>query len=45
MLLYMNMKQLGKRRNTVDKVSFEYEAEPETLRELITETVKICVRE
>ena len=45
MLLYMNMKQLGKRRNTVDKVPFEYEAEPETLRELITETVKICVRE
>ena len=45
MLLYMNMRQLGKRRNTVDKVPFEYEAEPETLRELITETVKICVRE
>lgn len=44
MLLYMNMRQLGKRRNTVDKVPFEYEAEPETLRELITETVKICVR-
>lgn len=44
MLLYMNMKQLGKRRNTVDKVPFEFEAEPETLRELITETVKICVR-
>lgn len=45
MLLYMNMRQLGKRRNTVDKVPFEYEAEPETLRELITETVKICVKE
>lgn len=44
MLLYMNMKQLGKRRNTVDKVPFEYEVNPGTLRELITETVKICVR-
>ena len=39
----MNMKQLGKRKNTVDKVPFAYAKAPESLRELITETVKICV--
>ena len=43
MHLYVNMKQLGKRKNTVDKVAFFYEREPEDLRELIGETVKICV--
>lgn len=43
MHLYMNMKQLGKRKNTVDKVPFSYDKAPESLRELITETVKICV--
>lgn len=43
MHLYVNMKQLGKRKNTVDKVAFSYEREPEDLRELIGETVKICV--
>lgn len=34
---------LGKRKNTVHKVPFEYDTAPSTLRELITETVKICV--
>ncbi len=43
MTLYMNMKQLGKRKDTVHKVPFEYANAPGTLRELITETVKICV--
>ena len=43
MTLYMNIKQLGKRKNTVHKVPFEYDTAPGTLRELITETVKICV--
>ena len=43
MTLYMNIKQLGKRKDTVHKVPFEYEKTPGTLRELITETVKICV--
>ena len=43
MTLYMNIKQLGKRKNTVHKVPFEYDTAPSTLRELITETVKICV--
>ena len=43
MTLYMNIKQLGKRKNTVHKVPFEYANVPGTLRELITETVKICV--
>ena len=43
MHLYINMKQLGKRKNMVDKVAFFYEKAPESLRELIGETVKICV--
>lgn len=43
MHLYINMKQLGKRKNTIDKVAFSYEKAPEDLRELIGETVKICV--
>ena len=43
MHLYINMKQLGKRKNTVDKVAFFFEKAPEDLRELIEETVKICV--
>ena len=43
MTLYMNIKQLGKRKDTVHKVPFEYDTAPSTLRELITETVKICV--
>ena len=43
MVLYMNMKQLGKRRNTVDQVPFTYAVVPGSLRELIAETVKLCV--
>ena len=43
MVLYMNMKQLGKRRNTVDQVPFSYAAAPGSLRELIAETVKLRV--
>ena len=41
MVLYMNMKQLGKRRNTVDQVPFTYEASPVSLRELIADTMKL----
>lgn len=36
MTLYMNIKQLGKRKDTVHKVPFEYDTAPSTLRELIT---------
>lgn len=43
MHLYINMKQLGKRKNMVDKVAFSYEKAPESLWELIGETVKLCV--
>ena len=43
MHLYINMKQLGKRKNMVDKVAFSYETAPEPLRVLIGETVKLCV--
>lgn len=43
MVLYINVKQIGKRKNKVDKVSFQYDAPIRTLRNLIEETVKICV--
>lgn len=41
MVLYMNMKQLGKRRNTVDQVPFTYAVVPGSLRELIAETAML----
>ena len=38
MVLYMNMKQLGKRRNTVDQVPFTYAVVPGSLREPVSYT-------
>ena len=43
MHLYINMKQLGKRKNMVDLVAFFFEYAPECLRDLFGETVMICV--
>lgn len=43
MILFMNIKQIGKRKNVVDKVPFTYEKVPKTVREFIEETVRICV--
>ncbi|MGN0438537.1 MAG: hypothetical protein ACI4F4_08455 [Lachnospiraceae bacterium] len=45
MTIYINMKQIGKRKNVIDKVPFSYEKKPGTLRELIADTVTICVND
>lgn len=42
MTLYINIKQHGKRKNTVEKVPFDYPCNPKNLRELLVETVKLC---
>lgn len=43
MVLYMNIKQIGKRKSAVAQVPFLYDVPPRTLRSLIEETVKKCV--
>lgn len=43
MHLYINMKQLGKRKNMVDKVAFFYEKAPESLAGADRRNGKICV--
>lgn len=39
----VNIKQIGERRQRIAPVVFRYERVPRTLRELITQTVDICV--
>lgn len=43
MVLYMNRNQLGKRRNIDGSGAIYYAVVPGSLRELIAETVKLCV--
>lgn len=43
MVVHVNVKQLGKRKNVVDSIPFVYDIVPETVEQLITETVGICV--
>lgn len=40
----VNIKQIGERRQKIAPVVFRYEHAPRTLRELITQTVDICVK-
>ena len=44
MQVLVNMKKLGKRKNSITKVPYELENKPLTVRELIMETVSVCVR-
>ncbi len=39
------MKSVAKKKNTVAKVEYEYSTNPENMREFISETVKICVKD
>lgn len=39
----VNMKVLGKRRNVVEAVPFAYDPVPQTVEQLIRDTVAICV--
>lgn len=43
MVAKVNVKQIGKRKNTVDAMPFTYETVPQTVQELIAETVTICL--
>ena len=44
MIVKINVKSLGSRKK-IAPVDFDYSPTPPTLRELITQTVRICVRE
>lgn len=43
MILKINLKQIGQRKQKIAPVDFEYQPAPETLRELIAQTVMSCV--
>lgn len=43
MIIKVNVKQLGKKRNKFNAVDFVLQNKPDTLKELINETVSTCV--
>lgn len=43
MILKINLKQIGERKQKIAPVNFEYVPIPETVRELIVQTVTSCV--
>ena len=43
MYIRVNIKQIGKKKNKIDKMPFYLENKPQTVRELITECVHTCV--
>ncbi len=43
MILKINLKQIGRRKQRIAPVDFEYHPVPETVRELIAQTVINCV--
>lgn len=43
MNIKINLKQIGERKQKIAPVDFEYSPLPQTVRELITQTVTICV--
>lgn len=45
MKVLVNMKKLGSRRNSITQVPYELDSAPETVRELITQMVSVCVRD
>lgn len=45
MEILVNVKRIGKRKNSITKIPYKLEGTPETVKELITEVVKVCVIE
>lgn len=45
MIVKINLKQIGERRQRIAPIDFEYTPVPRTLQELITQTVAVCVKE
>lgn len=43
--MIVNVKHLGKRKNSIDEIPFQLHSNPKTIGELIEETVKICVKQ
>ncbi len=43
MIIHVNIRQLGKKRNTISAVPFDLPVQPTTGRELITAVVQACV--
>ena len=43
--MIVNIKQLGKRKNSIEEIPFQLHKNPNTIEELIEETVKVCVEQ
>lgn len=43
MTIHINIRQLGKKRNTINAVPFVLPKQPNTVRDLITSVVMVCV--
>ena len=43
MIIHVNIRQLGKKRNTISAVPFDLPTQPADVRALITAVVQICV--
>lgn len=43
MIIHVNIRQLGKKRNTISAVPFDLPIQPTTGRDLITAVVQVCV--
>ena len=43
MKVFVNMKKLGSRRNSIVQIPYEFDPVPTTVQELITQMVSICV--
>lgn len=45
MIIKVNIKQIGERKQKIAPISFEYDPVPHTVRDLIIRTVTICVND
>lgn len=43
--MIVNIKYLGKRRNSIEEIPFHLYKNPNTIEELIDETVKVCIEQ
>ena len=45
MKILVNMKKLGKRKNSITQLPYELEGQPNTVKELIVQMVTVCVKD
>lgn len=43
--MIVNIKHLGKRKNSIEEIPFHFNKKPNTIGELIDETVKVCIEQ